>query len=210
MIAWAQRFLEGIHALPVWNVALFFAVCGMLQAFFPVFPGDIVLIIGAGVWTGGLANDLWPVLFSYWIGTTAASLALTEIGRSFGDYLLTRRWLRRVFPPRRQALAGSWLRRRGVLTIFAAKFIMGMNLPILMVCGILRMPRRRVYPAVILTTAIHNTLLYSLGSAVGLNWQTVKDFLLEYELVVALALAVIIGLAVWIRSKLSGVRGENP
>ena len=159
MIAWAQRFLEGIHALPVWNVALFFAVCGMLQAFFPVFPGDIVLIIGAGVWTGGLANDLWPVLFSYWIGTTAASLALTEIGRSFGDYLLTRRWLRRVFPPRRQALAGSWLRRRGVLTIFAAKFIMGMNLPILMVCGILRMPRRRVYPAVILTTAIHNTLL---------------------------------------------------
>ena len=86
---------------------------------------------------------------------------------------------------------------------------MGMNIPILMVCGILRMPRRRVYPAVILTTAIHNTLLYSLGSAVGLNWQTVKDFLLEYELVVALALAVIIGLAVWIRSKLSG-GGKNP
>ena len=44
----------------------------------------------------------------------------------------------------------------------------------------------------------------------GLNWQTVKDFLLEYELVVALALAVIIGLAVWIRSRLSGGSGEHP
>ncbi len=210
MIDWAHRMLEGIQSLPLWNIALFFSVCGMLQALIPVFPGDIVLLIGAGVWTGGLmGSGFWPVLVSYWLGTTAASLALTEVGRLFGDHLLSKPWLRRLFPAARQEQAARWLEKRGAPTIFAAKFILGMNLPILFLCGIMEMPRRKAYPAVILTTAVHNTLFYVLGSVVGLNWDSVRGFLAEYELIAALLVVLGVSLAVWVRVRISSAHRKD-
>lgn len=204
MIAWLQHFLDGINSLPVWYVSAFFALSGMLQALVPVFPGDILLIIGAGVWTGGLTNDFLPVLFSYWTGTTAASLALTEIGRHFGARLLSHKALRRFFPEERQVRAAKWVARRGALTIFAAKFIFGMNLPVLLLSGILNMPRKKVYPAVLITTVVHNGLLYTLGSVVGLNWQSVNAFLREYEMIVAIVLALLLALGFYLRRRVSG------
>jgi len=201
MITWLQHFLDGINSLPVPYVSVFFALSGMLQAFIPVFPGDILLIIGAGIWMGGLMSDFLPVLFSYWTGTTVASLALTEAGRRFGAGLLSFRAVRRFFPEERQERAKEWVARRGAVTIFAAKFIFGMNLPVLLLSGILNMPRKRVYPAVIFTTVVHNGLLYTLGSVVGLNWQSVSSFLREYELIVAVVLALLLALGICLRHR---------
>lgn len=209
MVEWAQSMLDSINAMPLWQVALFFFVCGSLQCTIPIFPGDFVLIIGAGIWTGGFLNDFLPVLLPYWAGSTLFSLLMTEAGRRFGERLLSKRWLQRIFPEKAQKRCRSWLKKRGAIPIFAAKFIFGMNVPMLLFAGLMRLKRKSVYPAVILTTAVHNTLFYTLGSALGLNWDTVKVFVMENSAIVAIALALVIAVVFWVRSKTTGDKAEE-
>lgn len=207
MLEWAQTLVQGIDTLPIWQVSLFFFVFGALQAILPFVPGDIVLLIGAGVWTGGLQKSIWPVLGAYWLGTTLFSLLVTEAGRRYGDRILTVNWVRRLLPDKTRLKAEKWLQRWGVLPIFAAKFVIGMNLPMLLLSGVLKLGRGRVYTAVIVTTLVHNSLFYLAGTSAG----QLRLWLTQSQTVLAIGIALGLALAYYVtRRHKRKTRKEEP
>ncbi|MDR2514773.1 MAG: hypothetical protein LBD02_06145 [Christensenellaceae bacterium] len=196
-----QAFAASLAELPwIWAALTLFG-CGALQCSLPVFPGDILLLIAAGLSSGRPVAGLYTLLLPYWLGSASSSVLVSEIGRKFGSWLTARPLFHRLFPVSAQERSQNWLKKRGALTILSAKFLFGLNVPTLLFAGILRMPRRRVVPAAIFTTLLHNSLFYLLGAVLGLNWEGLSYLAQRYSVFVGALLALLLGLAYWLRKR---------
>ena len=160
----------------------------------PPFPGDILLLLAGGLWPQGFAQDAWFLLLPYWVGTTLASFGAYELGARFGMRIFTWKWVRRFFPEESQHAVTQWLNSSGVITVFCAKFITGMNVPILIISGAMGLERQKSYPVISLTTAVQNTLFFTIGTALGGNWALIQSLFGRYRIVFLLAMVLLIGL----------------
>lgn len=208
-IEWAQNLLEGLIHIPFWQVSVLYALFGLIQIAFPPFPGDILLFFGGSIWPGDFLDDLLPVLASYWAGTTVGSLCAYELGARFGVHIFNWRWMRRLFPERAQHAVARWLNTSGAITLFGAKFITGMNVPMLILSGAMGYERRKCYPVIILTTVVHNTGFYGLGTLLGDRWSEVAEMLGRYRFGFAVAIAVVILVAIFLPRLLARVVGAT-
>lgn len=199
-IDWAQSLLQQIAHISIEKVALLFALFGVGQIVIPPFPGDVILFFGGSVWPGGYWSNFLPLLVSYWVGTTIASLLMYELGAHFGCKIFSWKWVCRFFPEKTQTIVTQWLNEKGAATIFTAKFIAGLNVPMLILSGALGYERKKCYPIIILTAAVYNTLFYSLGSLLGDNWNAVADFCSRYQILLYILLGVVILLILLYRS----------
>ena len=89
--------------------------------------------------------------------------------------IFTWKWVRRFFPEESQHAVTQWLNSSGVITVFCAKFITGMNVPILIISGAMGLERQKSYPVISLTTAVQNTLFFTIGTALGGNWALIQS-----------------------------------
>lgn len=194
-IEWAQSLLQELGHVPHLYLSALYALFGFGQILFPPFPGDVLLFFGGSIWPGNIVQDLLATLAAYWVGTTAGSLGAYEVGARFGTRIFSWRWMRRLFPERAQLAVARWLRSSGAVTIFGAKFITGMNVPMLVLSGAMGYERKKCYPIIVLTTVVHNVLLYSLGTLLGEKWTAVAGFLGKYQFGLAAAMAAVILLA---------------
>ena len=193
---WAQSLLNRIAYVPMGQVALLFMLFGALQVLVPPFPGDIILFFGGSVWPGGYASDLVPVLLPYWLGTTVMSLLMYELGAKIGVKVFQLKWVKKMFSDTTRALVTRWLDRAGAVMLFAAKFVTGMNLPMLLLSGALGYKRKLCYPVIIVTTTVHNVLMYTLGTFLGDNWSQVASLISRYQIWFAAFVAAVILLVV--------------
>lgn len=197
-IEWAQSILQSIARIPTGQVAGLFALFGFGQILCPPFPGDILLFFGGGIWPGDFFADFTPILLSYWVGTTLGSIGAYELGLRFGTHIFSWRWVRSFFPEHAQHAVTRWLNTSGAITLFAAKFVTGMNVPMLIISGAMGYERRRCYPVIIVTTIAHNCLFYGLGTMLGNNWSQVASLFSKYQYAFALVLVVMIALVVMV------------
>ena len=194
---WAQSLLDGIAHVPIWHASLLFLLFGAVQIIIPIFPGDILLLLGAGLWAGsaGIAQAL-PILLLYWLGITVTSLLAYELGGHFGVHIFRWRWARRMLPEDTQHTITQWLSTKGTPAIFLAKFITGMNLPMLILCGAMRCPRSRAFPPIIAAATVQNALMFGIGAVMGDRLSSFADYSGKIQLVFALMVAFIIVMAI--------------
>lgn len=202
-IEWAQTLLQNIAHIEPWRVSALFALFGFGQIIVPPFPGDILLFFGGGLWPGGFFAQFLTILLPYWLGTTVTSLGAYELGARLGTRIFGWRWVRRFFPDHAQHAVTQWLNASGAVTIFGAKFVTGMNVPMLVISGAMGYERRKCYPVIILTTVAHNCLFYGLGTLLGDNWMAVASFFGRYQAVFVLLIAALIALALFVPKMLS-------
>ena len=93
-----------------------------------------------------------------------------------------------------KALLSRRMNSSGVITVFCAKFITGMNVPILIISGAMGLERQKSYPVISLTTAVQNTLFFTIGTALGGNWALIQSLFGRYRIVFLLAMVLLIGL----------------
>ena len=144
-LEWGQGLLQNLVSAPVGQIILLFFAFGIGQIVIPPFPGDILLLLAGGLWPQGFAQDAWFLLLPYWVGTTLASFGAYELGARFGMRIFTWKWVRRFFPEESQHAVTQWLNSSGVITVFCAKFITGMNVPILIISGAMGLERQKSY-----------------------------------------------------------------
>lgn len=193
-LEWGQGLLQNLVSAPVGQIILLFFAFGIGQIVIPPFPGDILLLLAGGLWPQGFAQDAWFLLLPYWFGTTLASFGAYELGARFGMRIFTWKWVRRFFPEESQHAVTQWLNSSGVITVFCAKFITGMNVPILIISGAMGLERQKSYPVISLTTAVQNTLFFTIGTALGGNWALIQSLFSRYRIVFLLAMVLLIGL----------------
>lgn len=194
---WAQSLLESIAHVSVWNAALLFMAFGAVQIAIPIFPGDILLLLGAGLWVGsaGIVGTL-PVLLLYWLGVSGASFLAYELGRRFGVHIFRWRWVQHFLPESAQHAVTQWLSSKGTPAIFLAKFVTGVNVPMLILCGAMGCPRNRAYPPILAATTVQNILLFSIGALLGDQLRSFTVYSGKVQLAFALLIVLIIAMAV--------------
>ena len=194
---WAQSLLDSISHVSVWNAALLFMAFGAVQIIIPVFPGDILLLLGAGLWTGsaGIVQAL-PLLLLYWLGVSSASCLAYELGRHFGVHIFRWRWVQRFLPESAQHAVTQWLSSKGTPAIFLAKFITGANVPMLILCGAMGCPRNRADPAFLAATTVQTVLLFGIGALLGDRIASFAAYSGEVQLALALLIVLIVAGAV--------------
>ena len=194
---WAQSLLDSIAHVSVWNAALLFMAFGAVQIIIPIFPGDILLLLGAGLWVGsaGVVQAL-PILLLYWLGVSCASCLAYELGRHFGVHIFRWRWVQRFLPESAQHAVTQWLSSKGTPAIFLAKFITGVNVPMLILCGAMGCPRNRAYPPILAATTVQNVLLFGIGALLGDRLSSFAAYSGKVQLAFALLIVLIIAVAV--------------
>lgn len=194
---WAQSLLDSIAHIPAWHAALLFMAFGAVQIILPIFPGDILLLLGAGLWVGstGVAQAL-PILLLYWLGVSVASCLAYEMGRHFGVHIFRWRWVQRFLPESAQHAVTQWLSSKGTPAIFLAKFITGVNVPMLILCGAMGCPRDRAYPPILAATTVQNVVLFGVGALLGDKLSSFAAYSGKVQLIFALMIVLIVAMAV--------------
>lgn len=133
MLEW---ILEAVRSYPgLFGIS---AVTGIL---IPV-PEDVVVI-----WAGVLVADgvlVWlPTLLIVSAGSFIRDTVVFWVGRLFGGWLLKHRRFVRIIGASRIARANRLIEGRGSASVFIARFMVGMRVPIFFVAGALGLSRRK-------------------------------------------------------------------
>jgi membrane-associated protein len=96
---------------------------------------DVVLVAG-GVAAGQTGVSLGWMMLCAWVGVVCGDYILFRIGRRFGHRALNQRWVRKAATPRRVAWVTSHFDKYGVLTVFMARFTIGLRVVTFVSAGV--------------------------------------------------------------------------
>jgi membrane protein DedA with SNARE-associated domain len=103
-------------------------------------------VITAGVLVGHEDTNLkWYIMLPVVIaGVVIGDGVLYGMGRLWGTWLLSRRWIqRRVLPPEKREQIEKNFHDRGILVLLGARLLPGIRTPIFLMAGVLRVPLTR-------------------------------------------------------------------
>jgi membrane protein DedA with SNARE-associated domain len=159
-------------------------------------PGDLlIVIVGADVRDAG--DALWPAWLLLSAATALGAGLLYELARWIGaDELIHYGHYIGLTPARLEQAEGR-LHSRGQRAIFVARIVPGLRLAIIVVCGMLRISRTTVAPAVCLGALVYVGICLLLGYAFGpLLVPIVAQLVFPAGLLVPLAVATLV--LVWL------------
>ncbi len=189
-------------------------VAGWIEAF--SYPAVIFLLMGTGLGlplseelvmlTAGLvvaqgAAQLWPMMAVAWLGLVASDTLLYTLGNKLGRRVLDRPRFRKLLTPGRVAWIEAHFERRGVLTVFVARFLPGVRAPTFLVAGMSRFPRARFVIADAIAAMVTAPLLVYLGYRFGLSALAQVQRFGQWALLGAIAVAVGAVLVTWWRRR---------
>jgi len=180
-----------------------------LENIFPPIPSEVILTFGGFMTTTTNLSVFWVIIVST-IGSVAGAIILYGIGVLLNVDRLERivdKWghiLRITSKDIKKA--DDWFHRFGVWTIFFGRLVPLIRSLISIPAGMSRMNMGIFLLFTTIGTLIWNTILVSVGAAVGASWSDIVGYMDIYSNVVYLMLAVLIVLflVVYIKNKRKG------
>ncbi len=158
------------------------AVAAALEYIFPPFPGDTVTLFGTFLaMTAGYHG--WILYISMTLGAVAGGL----LAYGFGRWLKEReaRWPR-FLQGQRVHTAITTLQdrftKRGAVYLVANRFVPAFRAFFFVAAGLARMPILQVVLYSTISAALWNALIFSVGYALGRNWEQLLGMLRQYTL----------------------------
>lgn len=184
-----QTFVQTIYnaiAASAYLTYPFIVVSAVLQQWFPIYPGDNMLLFIGYMASQREAGIL--MFLVYLIPAVAAVWLLYEFGRSrtpqfFKTKLITKPQLDFVF---------ERLQNRAYWGLFICKFLPGCMFLALLICGFAKLPRKQVYIISGAATLAHNALLFGAGWLLQSNYGSFTPVLMCFN-VLGLSLIVLSG-----------------
>jgi membrane protein DedA with SNARE-associated domain len=126
------------------------------------FPEDLTLVLAGQI---ALSENLnLPILVLICFGgVITADLFLFHAGKKYGRRVITRRFVRRIYTPKRRVQVKKGFHKMGDWVVFVARFVGGFRAPVFIMAGVLKMS----YPRFLLLdfcAAILSVPLFVLGS----------------------------------------------
>ncbi len=167
-------------------------VSAFVENVVPPIPGDTVTVFAAYV-VGRSQQRFFGVFLATTLGSTAGFMSLYTLGRLIQkEYFIRRNF--RLLPASSFAAAELWFRRHGYWIVLANRFLSGIRSVISIVCGLYRLPWRRVLILSCLGCAAWNLLLIYAGYLLGANWAVIEGMLSQYNRIVLALMILIAGL----------------
>lgn len=174
----------------------------LTENLFPPIPSEAVLPL-AGFLVQRGSMSFVPALGASTAGSVVGALLLYALGRWGGRPVLLR-W-RRVLRLTEEQLdrADAWFDHHGPKLVFWCRMIPLARSVISVPAGASEMPIGRFVILTTLGSLLWNTALIVAGMVLGEQWKTISEIVGTYSTVVlvAVTVAVVIGVAVWLRSR---------
>ncbi|WP_214630585.1 DedA family protein [Paenibacillus agaridevorans] len=197
MESWITDFMEQYGYM---GILLMIAV----ENLFPPIPSEIILTFGGFMTTYTNLTPIGVILFAT-LGSLIGAIILYLIGRLLGVERLERiidRW-GRVLRVKKEDVrkADAWFDKYGYWAVLLCRMVPLIRSLISLPAG---MSGMKLVPFLFFTTVgtlIWNTILVSVGTAVGGNWHEIVAFMDVYSYIVyaIIALAVLVVLFLYIR-----------
>ncbi|WP_432363298.1 DedA family protein [Sporosarcina sp. UB5] len=173
----------------------YFGVCFLLliENIFPPIPSEIILTF-SGFATGFTTMTKMGVIIAATIGSVVGAMVLYSIGMLVDVPRLERfvekrgRWLRLSKKDLRRA--ESWFEKYGPWTVFFCRLVPLVRSLISVPAGMSRMNFPLFILLTILGSFIWNTILVTIGFAVGENWESIVHYMDVYSIIVYVLLAI--------------------
>jgi membrane protein DedA with SNARE-associated domain len=156
-------------------------------------PGETALIVGA-VLAGQGHLDAWGVALAGVLGATLGDNAGYYVGRRWGRRLIGTRALRRIYDPRRLAVAERFFERHGWTAVFFGRFVAILRILAGPLAGLHRMPWRTFLLSNAAGAALWVGAVVTAGLLVGGNLDHIVS-LIGRAGYVGLALVIVLGIA---------------
>lgn len=166
-----------LHQLEFWLAdpwLLFSAmfVLAVANIFFPPLPLETVTLF-AGYLSGTGRGSLAVIIAATSSGMFAGSMILYALARKYGKDAISKPPLKRVITRKSYEMAIRWFEKYGLAAIFLGKLIPGMNLCMVICCGVMGWPVSRVAPVFGASNLCCFGLLALLGRIFGRNWKRI-------------------------------------
>ena len=179
-------------------LAIFAAVLSTLVL--PV-PEELTLL-GAGWWAQAGALPLWAAWLSAWLAIVVGDTASYLVGRGVLPGLLQTRLGKRIISPDLRHWAESLVHRHGFRAILIGRFLVGLRGPVYLAIGAAKYPLLRFELINGAVGLVEVALLVGLGYRFGQS-ATLAHEVRWIEVAVAIALAAVLVLPVFLKPKLA-------
>jgi len=200
MEAWIADWMNQFGYLGVFLLIL-------IENIFPPIPSEVILTLGGfmttttmmtkfGIIVASTAGSVAGAAILYWIGTLLDVERLEKIVRKYGKFLrLTIKDIHK---------ADAWFDKYGVWAVFFGRLVPLVRSLISIPAGMSNMKFSLFLLFTTLGTLIWNTVLVSVGAAVGENWDEIVGYMDIYSNIVYAILAIVgIAFIVWYFKKRS-------
>jgi len=106
-------------------------------------PEDVVLVTGGYFAYMGYTR-LIPTIITLYVGALTGDSILYWIGHRFGPDIISHRRLTWLFTPKRIQEINHYFHRYGNLTLFIARFLVGLRAPIFLSAGAFKIPYKKM------------------------------------------------------------------
>ncbi|SDS98876.1 membrane protein DedA, SNARE-associated domain [Friedmanniella luteola] len=185
---WAADLMDRIGA---WGVGLF----TLLETVFPPIPSEVILPLAGFLSQQGRMNIIAAIIAST-LGAYLGALLLYSLGAAVGLDRSVRILAKLPLVDRQDFDRGTkWFSRHGRASIFFGRLIPGVRSVISLPAGAQRMNLAVFSASTIAGSGLWNTLLITLGAALGTQYELVDRYSVYLNYAVYAAIA---GLLVWL------------
>lgn len=185
---------EWISRQGIFLVYVFLLFNAIFESIFPPYPSDAFVLVFSFL-AGRGHYDPYLVYSLTVIGSIIGFMFIYHVGKKYGDDLLaiiSRSFLRRIFPLRLIARARRKFRERGDIILLLNRFLPGMRAPIGFAAGMSGVSRGKVFAFSAMSMLVWNAFLIMAGFYVGASWDEASLFLRNYMVAAGLILAAIV------------------
>lgn len=190
-------------SLSLWGPFIVLLLCGLGLPL----PEDVVLITAGVLAEMDGRTVLFTTLLMY-VGVVGGDSMIFLAGKYVGVRMLSARWIRRIFSPRKLARVSKLFARYGAWVLFIGRFLPGLRMPIFFTAGSVRVSYLKFLAldglAALISVPVFVWLGHFLWAKFGGDIEAMHDALARtqsYSLwaTVGIALAVLAAFVIWFR-----------
>lgn len=196
------NFAQSFDATKSVLAYIFFFFNSSMQALFPPYPGDTIIVFQGYIGTLGVFNN-FLIVFATLLGTLVCNVGVFLFCHKNGDKILNNKFFTKFFSVEKIEGLKKVFNKYGAALIAFNRFVPGLGMITVISAGIFKINKFKAIVAACVASTVHNLLLLSLGYTVGYNIPLLKSIMFRFNKFFII-LAVIIGIAalvVYIKKK---------
>jgi len=189
-----ERILNELRSLPELLIYFFLGLAAFVENLVPPIPGDTITAFGAFL-VGVGKLSFAGVYISTTLGSLLGFMCLFWLGGVLGRHFFIERDFR-FLRAKDIIKAEEWFGRYGYFLILFNRFMPGIRSAVALASGISRFRTLPVAALAFLSCAAWNLIWIFMGYSLGTHWETVEkkmgDFMMRYNIAVAVLLALVV------------------
>lgn len=170
---------------------IFAIINSFLQIFFPPYPGDTFIAVLGYLSSLKIINSTL-LLIIILLSTIISSIMLFLLSYYFSENIKNSKYINKYFKLSNIEKFNKWYENYGPFAIIISKFLPGVNSIVLISSGLLKLNKSFAIFSIIISSILHNGMLFIAGRITGYNIKQLNIMIKEYSFTILFSLIIIL------------------